>query len=57
MADPPLIAGAVKLTVALLLPDEADKAVGALAVVIGVTLIGVEATPEPTLFTARIYME
>jgi len=53
MADPPLLAGVVKLTVALLFPAVAVPIVGAPGTVAGVTLLeAAEAVPVPTLLVA-----
>ena len=53
MADPPLLAGVVKLTVALLFPAVAVPIVGAPGTVAGVTLLeAAEALPVPTLLVA-----
>jgi len=53
MADPPLLAGAVKLTVALLFPAVAVPIVGAPGTVAGVTLLdATDTAPVPTPFVA-----
>ncbi len=58
MALPPLLPGAVKLTVACALPAVADTAVGAPGTVAGVTLLeAAEAAlwPEPLVaFTVKV---
>lgn len=53
MAEPPVLAGTVKLISALAFPGVADNEVGAPAVVISETATADEAVPEPTAFTAR----
>ena len=59
MGDPPLPAGAPKLTVALLFPAVAVPMAGAPGKVAGMTLLeAAEAVPVPTLFvavTAKVY--
>jgi len=53
MAAPPVLDGAVKLTVALLFPAVAVPVVGAPGIVAGVTLLeAAEALPVPTLLVA-----
>ena len=53
MADPPLLAGGVKVTVACALPRVAVPIVGAPGTVEGVTLFdGAEAGPVPEAFVA-----
>ena len=60
MADPPLLAGAVKLTVALAFPAVAVPMAGAPGTVAGVTLLeAAEAVPVPMLLvavTAKMYV-
>jgi len=53
MADPPLLAGAVKVTVALVFPTVAVPIAGAPGTVAGVTLLeAADASPVPTLLVA-----
>ena len=53
MAEPPLLAGAVKVTVAVALPPVAVAAVGAPGTVAGVTLLdAAEAALVPALLLA-----
>ena len=53
IALPPLVTGAKKLTLAVVLPGVAVTAVGAPGTVAGVTLFeAVEAAPEPAAFVA-----
>ena len=53
MADPPLLAGAVKLTVALPLPAVALTVVGASGTPEGVTMLeGADAAPVPAALVA-----
>jgi hypothetical protein len=53
IADPPLEAGAVQVTVAEALPGVTVKMVGAPATVTGVTVFeGLEAAPTPTVLVA-----
>ena len=59
MTEPPLLAGATKVTVACALPPTAAAAVGALGTVAGVTLfVGVEAALVPIALievTVKVY--
>ena len=52
MADPPLLAGAAKLTVALPLPAMALAVVGASGTPKGVTMEGADAAPVPAPLVA-----
>jgi hypothetical protein len=53
IALPPLLTGAVKVTLACALPPVAVTAVGAPGTVAGVTLFdGADAGPEPAVFVA-----
>jgi hypothetical protein len=53
IGEPPLLAGAVKLTVACAFPAVADTAVGTLGTVEGVTLlVATDAGPVPALLVA-----
>ena len=57
MSDPPLDAGAVNVTVAVVDPvDVADTAVGEPGTFAGVTDTDEEAVPDPALLTALIRM-
>lgn len=56
MFAPPLFDGAVKLTVALVVPVEATVTpVGEPGTVLGVADVAVDAVPAPTAFTALIW--
>jgi hypothetical protein len=59
MADPPLLAGAAKLTVALVFPTVAVPIAGAPGTVAGVTLLeAADPSPVPTpliALTAKVY--
>ena len=54
IAEPPVTAGAVKLSDSWVMPGVTVKPVGASGVVLGMPAVAEEAVPLPTLFTARI---
>jgi hypothetical protein len=52
MVPPPVLKGAVNVMVAWVLPDVADRLVGGLGTVYGVTVVVCDEVLAPALFTA-----